>query len=468
MADTATYRTIWRWHLYAGLFVLPFVLILSMTGVIYLFKPQIDRWEEHEYRGLSPSGAVSADRQLQAALNAYPGGSFHHYRLPGHPGDAALVQLGLPGGAVVEVFVSPQGEVLAALDPANRISAVVANIHGSLLMGKWGDRLVELAASWTIVMILTGLYLWWPRPFAAAGTLYPRLSLKGRPLLKDLHRVTGLWIAGFILIMLASGLPWAETWGGAFKWAQTGLGLIEGTHEWKIGAEANSVASAAPDHQGHDHRIPTADTPKHQTTAEGGGGPILSAFANLAKNEAMEFPVLVLPPHAPQRFGPPTGNVWTVKSETQNRPLTRSVMFDPASGAVVNRIEFRDQHPIDRIVNYGIAWHEGQLFGLANQIMGLVIALALIAISVLGVAMWLKRRPVGTLGTPVGSLPGRKPLFLLLIAVLGTALPLFGASLLILLLLEFLHGRLRPAINGWGRNQEKPPRWRSKNPSSQD
>ena len=55
MADTATYRTIWRWHFYAGLFVLPFVFILSVTGAIYLFKPQIDRWEERELSGLFQS-----------------------------------------------------------------------------------------------------------------------------------------------------------------------------------------------------------------------------------------------------------------------------------------------------------------------------------------------------------------------------------------------------------------------------
>ena len=35
MADTATYRTIWRWHFYAGLFVLPFILLLSLSGSIF-------------------------------------------------------------------------------------------------------------------------------------------------------------------------------------------------------------------------------------------------------------------------------------------------------------------------------------------------------------------------------------------------------------------------------------------------
>lgn len=424
MADTATYRTIWRWHFYAGLFVLPFVLLLSVSGAIYLFKPQIDRWEERDYRGLSPEGAVSADRQLEAVKTAFPGGSFNHYRLPEHPGDAAMVQMGLPDGSLTEVFVSPQGQVLGTLDPAKRISNTVSRFHGSLMMGDWGDRLVELAASWTIVMILSGLYLWWPRPFRAAGTLWPRRSLKGRPLMKDLHRVIGFWLAGFVLVMLASGLPWAGTWGSTFKWARGELGLIEGPQDWKIGAEK----PVAHDHGAMAHSSP----PRPQAPAE---SLPLSAFVARAEAERMAFPVLVLPPHAPQRFGPPTGDVWTVKSEAQNRPLMRTVTYDPRTGEERSRSGFADKHPIDRAINVGIAWHEGALFGLANQIMGLIIALALIALSVLGVLMWLKRRPTGKLAAPPRG--GRLPHGLIAaVAVLAILLPLFGVSLVAILLTE--------------------------------
>ena len=433
MADTATYRTIWRWHFYAGLFVLPFVLLLSVSGSIYLFKPQIDRWEERDYRGLSLEGAVSADRQLEAAEAAFPDGSFNHYRLPEEPGDAAMVQMGLPDGSLNEVFVSPQGQVLGTLDPAERISNAVSRFHGSLMMGDWGDRLVELAASWTIVMILTGLYLWWPRPFRAAGTLWPRLSLKGRPLMKDLHRVTGFWLAGFVLVMLASGLPWAGTWGSAFKWARGELGLVEGVQEWKIGAEKAAVAAPV----AHDHGTAShspqmrADMPEQSLP--------LAASVQRAEAEDMAFPVLVLPPHAPQRFGPPTGNVWTVKSEAQNRPLVRSVTYDPQSGTELSRNGFADKHPIDRAINIGIAWHEGALFGLTNQIMGLVIALALIALSVLGVLMWLKRRPKGKLAAPPPG--GRLPRGLIAgIVVLALLLPLFGVSLVAILLFDKARG----------------------------
>ena len=103
----ATYRMIWRWHFYAGLFVMPFILVLSLSGAAYLFKPQIDRWEERDFRGLSQANAVTPTRQLAVALAATPGATFHSYRLPEHPGDAAMIHLALPGGGMTDVFVSP-------------------------------------------------------------------------------------------------------------------------------------------------------------------------------------------------------------------------------------------------------------------------------------------------------------------------------------------------------------------------
>jgi uncharacterized iron-regulated membrane protein len=430
------YRTLWRWHFYAGLFVLPFVLILSVTGSIYLFKPQIDRWEESAYRGLGTEGAVSPDVQLAAATAAHPGARFNHYRLPEHPGDSAAVLLAFGDGSEREVFVSPQGKVLGALDPEARISATVGRIHGSLLLGKWGDWLVELAASWTIVMIVTGLYMWWPRPFRAGGTFWPRLSLRGRPLLKDLHRVTGFWIAGLVLVMLVSGLPWASSWGTAFKWARAELGLVNGPQNWKIGAPAAGHGG----HGGHGGHS------EHPPVAVPAGGLPLSAFVARAQAERMAFPVVVLPPKAPQRFGPPTGADWTAKSEPQNRPLGRQVSYDADTGAETGRRGFADQHAIDRVVNTGIAWHEGQLFGWANQLLGVATALALVAISLMGVLMWLRRRPQGGLGAPPAARGVKLRWAVAALVVAGLLMPLFGASLLLLAILDRIVARRRRAV----------------------
>ena len=36
------YRAVWRWHFYAGLLVLPFLITLAVTGALYLFRDEID------------------------------------------------------------------------------------------------------------------------------------------------------------------------------------------------------------------------------------------------------------------------------------------------------------------------------------------------------------------------------------------------------------------------------------------
>jgi uncharacterized iron-regulated membrane protein len=68
------YRMIWRWHFYAGLFCIPFIILLSITGPIYLFKPQIEAAIDAKYDHLNFTGAPqSANLAVSAALR---GGAF--------------------------------------------------------------------------------------------------------------------------------------------------------------------------------------------------------------------------------------------------------------------------------------------------------------------------------------------------------------------------------------------------------
>jgi uncharacterized iron-regulated membrane protein len=431
------YRTIWRWHFYAGLLVLPFILILSVTGAAYLFKPQIDRWEERGFHGGTVEAAVSPNSQLLAAMRAFPDAQFHSYRLPENPGDAAMLHLAMADGkSMRDVFVSPQGKVLGSLDPEARIAPTLAHIHGSLMIGKLGDWLVELAASWAIVMIVTGLYLWWPDGTGLAGVLWPRLGLGKRAFWRDLHAVTGFWISGLALLLLLTGLPWASVWGEAFQMARAELGLVQGPRDWKAGA-------ASP-HAGHDHEA--------MLRQQAAGVP-LASLADMvvkAKAERMAFPVLVLPPGAPQRFGPPIDMAWMIKSEAQNRPLVRSVTFDAATGKELTRKGFADKHVIDRVVNYGIAWHEGQLFGWINQLIGVFTALGLVTLAVSGFVMWRRRKPEGALGAPpLPAVPLRMRGVVAIMLALAALLPLLAASLILLWLFDRVVLPRLPGLASW-------------------
>jgi uncharacterized iron-regulated membrane protein len=41
-AETGLYRAVWRWHFYAGLLCLPFMISLAITGSLYLFQNEIN------------------------------------------------------------------------------------------------------------------------------------------------------------------------------------------------------------------------------------------------------------------------------------------------------------------------------------------------------------------------------------------------------------------------------------------
>jgi uncharacterized iron-regulated membrane protein len=416
---------------------MPLVLVLATTGAIYLFKPQLDRWEERAFSNLSTNGAVSPNAQLAAVMDINPGAQFHSYRLPARDGDAAMIHVGLADGrSMRDVYVSPQGKVLGSIDPESRISATVSRIHGSLLIGKMGDWIVELAACWAIVMILTGLYMWWPRGQGLSGVLWPRLKRGKRLFLRDLHAVTGFWVSGLALVLLTTGLPWASVWGDAFRLVRAELGLVQGAQDWKTGSQAA--------HAEHDHDA--------MMKMQSAGIPLvgLADMVGKAKLEKLPHPVLVKPPGAPERFGPPTPMAWTIKSEAQNRPLNRSITFDVATGKEVSRTGFADKHAIDQAVNYGIAWHEGQLFGWINQLVGVVTALGLITLVISGFIMWRRRKPVDALGAPIApAVPQKIRGVAVIIAVMAILLPLLAISLLALWLFDRLLLPRLPAFALW-------------------
>lgn len=454
MQQRSLYALIWRWHFYAGLLVLPLVLVLASSGAIYLFKPQIERWEERGFQGLPEAGTVGASAQAAAALAGYPGARLASYRLPEKPGDAAMIHLALPTGAMRDVFVAPQGQVLGSFDPESRLIPMVRRVHGQLLLGRRGSWLVELAASWAIVMICTGLYLWWPRAGdgrrGLAGVVWPRLGERGRLFWRDLHAVTGFWVSGLALVLLFTGLPWADVWGSAFKAVRTEMGWVKGTQDWTIGGR--KAEASEPSHREHDHAVmmETMGHGRHHSVQPLSRDAVFDQVVASASRERLAFPVVVVPPGtASARPGGKPSPDWTVRSETANRPLAVTLRFDGQSGQQVSRETFADKHPIDRVVSYGVAWHEGQLFGWINQLIGLLTALMLVTIVVSGFVMWRRRKPEGLLGAP--PLPPRLARSRGLLAggaVLALLLPLFALSLVVLWLFDRL---LLPRLPGAAR-----------------
>jgi uncharacterized iron-regulated membrane protein len=338
------------------------------------------------------------------------------------------------------VFVSPRGEVIGSLDSDWRIVEVARHIHSQLLMGRGGSWLVELAACWALVMLATGLYLWWPRGRGAAGVIWPRR----RSLLRDLHAVTGFWVSGFALVLLLTGLPWADVWGSAFRAVRTEMGWVKGAPQWNTGGQD---AAAPGPHAGHDHADMqvTGGHAGHGVPVELG---LLDTIVEHASREPLAYPAFVLAPDA-ALFGSASAD-WVATSLTQNRPLGGSITYARATGVELTRERFAERHPIDRVIGYGQAWHEGALFGAVNQLIGVITAAALVTMSVTAFLMWRRRRPAGTLGAPALPSQRRVPAVLMFATLLfALLLPLLAASLLLLWLIDRLLPRVSPRAAAW-------------------
>jgi len=437
------YRTVWRWHFYAGLLCLPFVIILSLSGCVYLFRPQIEAWTERDYDGLDVQGKPQvASQQIAAALAAFPGASLVNYEIPQTPNSAVRVSV-REGGRSIRTFVHPETlQVLGWIPEDDRVMRFFFRLHGELLMGDRGSNLVETVACWTIVLLLTGLFLWWPRNRRGmAGVLYPRLRSGRRLFWRDLHAVTGMWITGLALFLLLTGLPWAKFWGDYFRHVRQWTGTAAVRQDWANSSASKGGRSAADGgggHAGHGAGRGAAGVDVSQLPA----AEVLDAMVATIQQLKFEPPVLLAAPGGRSR-------TWTGKSETQNRPLRATVELDQATGAIVKREDFGDRHWIDRLVGYGIAAHEGQLFGWMNVLLGLMTALGLVLLSVSAVVMWWRRRDPGVLGAPAVGRGGASGGLLLCILVLSVCFPLFAVSLAVVLLLEWAVLRRVPRARVW-------------------
>jgi len=428
------YRTVWRWHFYAGLFCIPFVIWLAVTGSIYLFRPQIEAWLDRPYDHLGVTANRSSARaQVAAAIQAVPGGRLNSYELPAASNSSVRVLVG-KGRELYRVYVHPgTGKVLHIAREDSRPMRLLFYLHGELLMGAKGSMIVELAASWAMIMILTGIFMWWPRNRQGmGGVLYPRIR-RGRQIFwRDVHSVTGMWVSFFALFMIASGLPWATSWGNLLKSARQ-LGSGAGVSlDWTTGRESElesrAAMNAAPNDWG-EHTPHARAAGDLSGTAPDAYEPIDRLVATVAPL-ALAPPVLISPPSQ-------ASSQWEARSDSANRPQRTNIVLDPATGTILSRHEFSSKPFIDRIVGIGVAAHEGQLFGTLNQLLGIFTACGLIAVSISAVVLWWRRRPPSVLGAPQYTPRSHTPATVIgIVITLGVVLPLLGLSILSVFLLE--------------------------------
>lgn len=427
----ALYRAVWRWHFYAGLLVLPFMISLAITGGLYLFKDEIDGIVYRSYLTVAPlPGPTMAPSAIIAdALAAVPGTSTR-YVPPAGPTTSAEVGVETADGTAQSVYVDPYaGKVLGSVPDEGKLMYVIKRIHSLAWFGTAANYVIEIVAGWAIVLAITGVYLWWPRG-RSGGVLSVRGAPAQRMFWRDLHAVTGLFTAFFVAFLAVTGMPWSVFWGDRVNHlaAETGLGYPTGM--WDdvptSTVPAKDAMSAVP------WSLSNAPMPV-STEPVAGAAPIgvdaaVQAFDRLgiAKGYAIDLP------------RDPTG-VYSAMVFPDDLSQQRVIHLDQYSGRPLLDVGVKDYGGVAQAIEWGINVHQGQEFGRLNQLVLATACVAIVLMAVSAAVMWWKRRPVGKLGAPQRFEYDRVgPGIVVIAGVLGLIYPLVGASLLLFLLIDLL------------------------------
>lgn len=430
------YKTFWRWHFYAGVIVLPFLCWLAITGGIYLFKPEVERLVYGDWVTLSaerdpmPLSAMIAEVERQA------GGTVSNVQRPSAANESWRMRVEV-GERAQTAFVDPaDGRLLGTTDEGG-VMKTVKELHSLAITGDAGTAIIEIAAGWAILLIVTGVALWWP----AKGK--PALALRGpsrsRRFWRDLHASTGAIAGAVILFLAVTGMPWSYFWGAQLRKivAEQGLGRPElSLPKASMNAHHHGRAEARRD------TLPWALQETGAPDALGRGDAGVDRAVAVAERRGLVAPYSISLPAEPDA-------PYAISRASGKAGDARVIYVDAASAAALEDVGFDRFGAGAKAIEWGIAVHQGQEYGAVNRWVMLAGCIATLLLAITAPVLWWKRRVQGSAGLPPPAIdPRRGRPALIVTALLAILYPLTGLTVLLVGLIDrFLLARRPSAIS---------------------
>ncbi|MEW7291399.1 PepSY-associated TM helix domain-containing protein [Aquimarina sp. 2304DJ70-9] len=398
-------KWLWKWHFIAGVISLPFILILSITGAIYLFKADYEAPRQQHIKEVVVQGApISLQQQWQIA-NTNAVKKPNAVILTTKANQATEFVSGRFGGKS-SVFVNPySGKVSGKIVSSKTDMFKIRKLHGELLMGKFGTKIIELIASWMVVLILTGLYVWWPsRGWSLKGFFIPRVREGKRVLFRDLHAITGFWVSGLLILILAGGFPWTDVVGSNFKQLQkitnTGFPATWDSRQLQSQPKENALTL--------DQMVDVAGT------------------LNLTGIVTLHFPKGPKGVFSVSNFNP------------SDLGSQKKIHFDQYTGKQLQFNDWQNVGILMRARMWVMAFHQGE-FGAWNWWLMFFTAIILAIMSISALISYVLRKRKGSWGVPKVPITFKVGYGIIaIIGILALIFPLFGASLLVILIFDYI------------------------------
>lgn len=475
--DAAVLRRIWRLHFWVGLFATPALITLACTGLIILYTQPLDQWLNGDLK-VVPQGVsqVSLDDQVATARQHVAADmELDGVIPPSGPGRSTQVDFVAPQGPsvgernVTQLFVDPytgrylgqRHELDGLIGWANQLHRVFGNDGPTVALPSLGhliapsaypdssirvgvgNLIMEVTAVWILVLLASGIYLWWPR---AAEKGKPRLRIRwskgGRIRWRDVHAATGILLSVVLICYIVSGLTWSRYWGENWRAVAT-----TATPSTEIDAPSTPAKLGDYDRLGRRIAWAAKDDPVYASVpGTSVAAPLgFAAIDQIAKSENMVPGYSIVPP-ADSEVDAKTvyGSYTVVNHWPQKLSEQRTLYLNQFTGATVANATAAQDGALTRLTSWGVDAHMGTQYGLLTRIIATLACLGVLTSIVTGVIMWWKRRPTGSAGLPgrtsdsLRAAPPRPATVAIAVIALALAVlyPAFGASLVLVLVAE--------------------------------
>lgn len=392
----------------------PFLIIVAGTGGLFVFKDDfvdLDRKHLVEVDSQNQSLAPIED-QIESVKRIHPTATIGLITLSGNSHRTTMIQYREPGKPFRIAFINPNDATYLGDDglTLHPFWSTILTLHRNLLTGYFGRILVELTTGWCIVLVISGIYLWIPKTWRQKGVWWPRWKAHPYAVLRDWHTIPGVYLGLIAIVLCVTGLFFSPIWSEGYKQV--------------TGPSGNYPLSftTAP---------PATDTPL---------GHSIIPLSHAVKAAWERFPQHKLMILSPSKTTDPHA---IIVNGNWGPTVVGFIAMDRTSGSVVADNRYEDLPFLSKIRLWVYPLHVGSVAGMPTKVIASLTCLMLVLASITGILMWLKRKRKGDWGFPHRPQNARIPLWGgATILALAVTMPAVGGSLILVLLIEWIYGKL--------------------------
>lgn len=379
-AKKGIFRSINDWlHLWLGLTSGIVVFVVSITGCFYAFQQEIrDVTEPWRFVEPQESAFVPPSKLLDTALKYMPDQKPTGLTYAGSDGAAAAGYMGNTNGkpSFSVVFMNPYtGDFIAKKMPVGGSEfdffRFILDGHRSLWLPETiGRPIVGVATLIFLVLLITGLVMWWPKKWNKANRK-KRFAIKTNGSFKrfnyDFHNVLGFYSLVFALVLAITGLVWSFTWFDQALYYVTSGGAVK-----------------------QEHQHPHSDLKNKDVLWEGVNSPLDEAWYKTLSTTSSAVQGMYMTPYPPDEDDPIDITVyhqqgsWYDHSEYfYDRYTLEPLQMENSS--------FKESNLATRLsmMNYDI--HVGAVGGLPGKVFAFLVSLVCASLPISGFLLWWQK-----------------------------------------------------------------------------